>query len=53
MLKTALSSTRKSDYGQWYQDVISNAELAEHSMTRGCMILKPWGYALWERCQHI
>ena len=53
MQKTALSATRRLDYGQWYQDVISAAELAEHSMTRGCMILKPWGYALWERCQKV
>lgn len=53
MKKTALSATRRLDYGQWYQDVISAAELAEHSMTRGCMILKPWGYALWERCQKV
>ncbi len=53
MQKTALDSTRQSDYGQWYQDVIQAADLAEHSMSRGSMILKPWGYALWERCQQI
>ncbi|MBM4222755.1 MAG: proline--tRNA ligase [Gammaproteobacteria bacterium] len=51
--KTALNSTRNSDYTQWYLDVISAADLAEHSSTRGAMILKPWGYALWERCQKI
>ncbi len=51
MSKKALNFDRASNYNQWYQDVIDAADLAEHSMSRGCMILKPWGYALWERCQ--
>lgn len=43
--------TREQDFAQWYQQVIKAADLAEHSPTRGCMIIKPWGYALWEAMQ--
>lgn len=39
---------RKEDYSQWYLDVIKEAELAEHSPVRGCMVIRPTGYALWE-----
>jgi prolyl-tRNA synthetase len=39
---------RKQDYSQWYLDVIKEAELAEHSPVRGCMVIRPTGYALWE-----
>lgn len=42
--------TKRSDgYSQWYQDVIANADLAEHSVVRGCMVIKPYGYAIWEK----
>lgn len=40
---------RSVDYSQWYQDVIACADLAEHSVVRGCMVIKPYGYAIWEK----
>ncbi|MCB1071993.1 MAG: proline--tRNA ligase [Chlamydiia bacterium] len=49
--KTAVTPTRAEDYPEWYQQVIKVAELAEHSPVRGCMVIKPWGYALWENIQ--
>ncbi len=49
--KTAISPTREEDYPQWYQQVIRAADLAETSDVRGCMVIKPWGYALWENMQ--
>ncbi|GAB5403335.1 MAG: proline--tRNA ligase [Aureliella sp.] len=49
--KTAISPTRGEDYPEWYQQVIKNADLAENSPVRGCMVIKPWGYALWENMQ--
>jgi len=44
---------RSEDYSQWYLDVIDVAQLAENAPIRGCMIIKPYGYALWERVQKI
>ena len=49
--KTAIVPTRAEDYPQWYQEVIKAADLAETSPVRGCMVIKPWGYALWENIQ--
>lgn len=49
--KTAITPTRAQDYPEWYQQVIKAAELAEVSPVRGCMIIKPWGYAIWENIQ--
>jgi prolyl-tRNA synthetase len=49
--KTAISPTRSEDYPEWYQQVIRNADLAENSPVRGCMVIKPWGYRLWENMQ--
>ena len=46
--KTAIVPTREEDYPQWYQEVIKAADLAENSPVRGCMVIKPWGYGLWE-----
>ena len=46
--KTAVSPTRNEDYPEWYQQVIKASDLAERSSVRGCMVIKPWGYALWE-----
>ena len=46
--KTAIVPTREDDYPQWYQEVIKAADLAETSPVRGCMVIKPWGYGLWE-----
>ncbi len=50
--KTAITPTRAEDYPEWYQQVVKASDLAEHSPVRGCMVIKPWGYALWEniRC---
>ena len=49
--KTAISPTRDENYPEWYQQVIRAADLAENAPVRGCMIIKPWGYALWENMQ--
>ncbi len=46
-------TSRAEDYSQWYLDVIDAAELAEHAPVRGCMTIKPNGYAIWERIQRI
>lgn len=48
---TAITPTRDVDYPEWYQQVIKAADLAENSPVRGCMVIKPWGYALWENIQ--
>ncbi len=44
-------TSRAEDYNQWYLDVISAADLAEHSPVKGCMVIKPYGYAIWEMMQ--
>ena len=49
--KTAITPTRDENYPEWYQQVIAGADLAENSPVRGCMVIKPWGYALWENMQ--
>jgi prolyl-tRNA synthetase len=49
----ALSVTRAEDYPAWYQAVITQAELSENSPVRGCMVIRPWGYAIWENIQTI
>lgn len=49
--KTAITPTRDEDYPEWYQQVIKAADLAENSPVRGCMVIKPWGYAIWENIQ--
>jgi len=46
--KSAISPTRNEDYPEWYQQVIKASDLAERSPVRGCMVIKPWGYAIWE-----
>ena len=51
--KNAIQPTRAEDYPEWYQQVIKAADLAEHSPVRGCMVIKPWGYAIWENMQRI
>ena len=46
--------TKRSDnYSQWYNDLVVKADLAEQSAVRGCMVIKPYGYAIWEKMQHI
>src|SRR3979490_470 len=49
--KTAISPTREQDFPEWYQQVIAAAELAEPSEVRGCMVIRPWGYGIWENMQ--
>jgi len=44
-------TTRAADYAQWYNDLVLKADLAEHSDVRGCMVIKPHGYAIWEKMQ--
>ena len=46
-------TSRKEDYSQWYLDVIFAADLAEYAPVKGCMIIKPHGYAIWETTQKI
>ncbi len=49
--KTAITPTREENYPEWYQQVIKAADMAETSPVRGCMVIKPWGYGLWENIQ--
>lgn len=49
--KNAISPTRAENYPEWYQQVITAADLAEDSDVRGCMVIKPWGFAIWENIQ--
>ena len=44
---------RSENYSQWYNDLVVKADLAEQSPVRGCMVIKPYGYAIWEKMQHI
>jgi prolyl-tRNA synthetase len=44
---------RSENYSQWYQDLVIKAELAENSAVRGCMVIRPYGYAIWEKMQRI
>ncbi len=44
-------STREDNYSKWYNDIVQKADLAENSAVRGCMVIKPYGYAIWERMQ--
>src|SRR6201991_2067530 len=49
--KTAITPRRDEDFPEWYQQVVRAADLAEPSDVRGCMVIKPWGYGLWENMQ--
>ena len=49
--RTAITPTREDDFPEWYQQVIKAADMAENSPVRGCMIIKPYGYAVWENIQ--
>jgi prolyl-tRNA synthetase len=51
--KTAITPTRAQDYPEWYQQVIKAGDLAEQAPVRGCMVIKPWGYAIWENMQRV
>jgi len=52
-IKHALPVTRSQDFAGWYQAVISEGDLAEESGVRGCMVIRPWGYGIWERIQKL
>jgi prolyl-tRNA synthetase len=45
--------SRADNYAQWYQDLVVKADLAENSAVRGCMVIKPYGYAIWEKMQSV
>jgi prolyl-tRNA synthetase len=51
--KTAITPRRDEDFPEWYQQVVRAAELAESSDVRGCMVIRPWGYGIWENMQHL
>jgi len=44
-------ASRKDDFPQWYNDIVTKADLAENSSVRGCMVIKPYGYSIWEKMQ--
>ncbi|MGX7895263.1 aminoacyl--tRNA ligase-related protein [Tsuneonella sp. HG222] len=52
-IRHALSVKREDDFAQWYQEVVSAADMAEESGVRGCMVIKPWGFGIWERMQAL
>lgn len=53
MAKELKDLTKRSEnYSQWYNDLVVKADLAEQSAVRGCMVIKPYGYAIWEKMQH-
>ncbi len=49
--QNAISPTREENFPEWYQQVVRAADLAENSEVRGCMVIKPWGYGVWEQIQ--
>lgn len=53
MKQHALNVTREDNFAAWYQDIIAEADLAEESGVRGCMVIRPWGYGIWERIQTL
>jgi prolyl-tRNA synthetase len=46
-------TSRNEDYSQWYNDIVIKADLAEHSSVKGCMVIKPYGYSIWEKIQAV
>ncbi|OFX32601.1 MAG: proline--tRNA ligase [Bacteroidetes bacterium GWA2_32_17] len=46
-------TSKEENYSQWYNDLVTKADLAENSSVRGCMVIKPYGYAIWEKIQNI
>lgn len=48
-----LKKTRQDNYPEWYQCVVSEADMAENSSSPGCMVIKPWGYGIWERIRDV
>ncbi|HEV2703137.1 MAG TPA: aminoacyl--tRNA ligase-related protein [Steroidobacteraceae bacterium] len=52
-MQNALAVTRAGDFAAWYQEVVDQGDLAEESGVRGCMIIRPWGYGVWQRMQEL
>lgn len=52
-VRTAITPTREDNFAEWYQQVIKAADMAETAPVRGCMTIKPYGFALWERMQRV
>jgi len=46
-------TSKNDDYSQWYNDIVTKADLAEHSSVKGCMVIKPYGYSIWEKMQAV
>lgn len=46
-------TSKNDDYSQWYNDIVIKADLAEHSSVKGCMVIKPYGYSIWEKMQAV
>ena len=46
-------TSRAEDYSKWYNELVVKADLAENSGVRGCMVIRPWGYGIWERMQRL
>jgi prolyl-tRNA synthetase len=46
-------TSKNDDYSQWYNDIVIKADLAEHSSVKGCMVIKPYGYSIWEKIQAV
>ena len=44
---------RSQDYSQWYIDIVTRAEMADYAPVKGCMVIRPWGYGIWERIQRL
>jgi len=51
MSKSKVITSREENYSEWYNDIVKRAGLAEHSAVRGCMVIKPYGFAIWENIQ--
>lgn len=51
--RNAITPSREEDYPIWFQEVVKASDLAEHSPVRGCMVIKPWGYGIWENIKRI
>src|ERR1700748_3695514 len=45
--------SKEEDYSQWYNDLVIKADMAEYSPVKGCMIIKPYGYSIWEKMQSV
>ena len=46
-------TSREADYSRWYNELVVQADLAQHSDVKGCMVIKPYGFAIWERMKDV